>query len=260
VPTILMAKMFNKKIILNYRGGEAEYFLNRYGLFVSPFIENTNVIAVPSQFLMNIFKKYTNKKIVILPNFIDTDDFHYRERKNLLPNIIITRQLEPRYNISCALRSFSIIKNKYPKATLKIIGSGSEEERLKKLKEDLGLKDVYFLGALPHKELAVKYDESDIMINTSHEDNFPGSIIEAFACGLPVVTTKVGGIPFMIKDGENGILTEPNDHHGIASGVSKLIETPELAKKIIHNGREFAEKYSWNNLKDVFLHLYKTVS
>lgn len=256
VPSILAGAMMNKRVILNYRGGEAEKFLKKFGSIVVPLIRKANIIAVPSVFLKEILEKAVGRKLVILPNLIDIEIFRYRERKKLKPIIIISRQLEPRYNISCALRAFKIIKNFYPEAELKIAGTGSEEEKLKKLKDELFLKDVYFLGTLSHNELSSVYDECDIMMNSSNVDNFPGSILEAFACGLPVVTTKAGGIPFMVKEGETGILVEPNDHEGLAKGVMNLLEDYSLATSFSKNARKVAEEYTWEKVKNVLFKLY----
>ncbi len=258
-PSILAAKMMNKKIILNYRGGEAEKFLKKWGFIAIPLIKKADVIAVPSLFLKEIFEKVTERNVAILPNLIDIEIFQYRERTNLKPFIVVSRQLEPRYNISCALRAFKKIKNVYPEARLMIAGAGSDENNLKKLQKGMSLKDVYFLGALTHKELSQVYDSCDIMINSSNIDNFPGSILEAFACGLPVVTTRVGGIPFMVKEGETGFMVDADDHEGLARGVLTLLQNPEIARLFSISGRRVAEEYSWEKISQTVLNMYGTV-
>ncbi|MEK6527575.1 MAG: glycosyltransferase family 4 protein [Nitrospirota bacterium] len=258
-PSILMAKMMDKKIILNYRGGEAEKFFKKWGFIAIPLIKKADVIAVPSLFLKEFFEKITGEKVTILPNLIDIEILTFRERTNLKPFIVVSRQLEPRYNIACALRAFNIIKRTYPDAQLMIAGTGSEENRLKKLKEEMSLKDVYFLGAMSHSKLSEIYDKCDIMMNPSNADNFPGSILEAFACGIPVVTTRVGGIPFMVKEGENGFLVNPDDYDILAERVLKLLQNPKIAQTFSINGRKVAEKYSWENIKQIILDMYYSV-
>ena len=258
-PSILAAKIMNKKIILNYRGGEADRFLKRWGFIAIPLIKKASVIAVPSFFLKEIFEKAIGERVAVLPNLVDTETFRYRERTNLKPFIVVSRQLEPRYNISCALRAFKEIKNVYPEARLMVAGAGSDENNLKKLQKGMSLKDVYFLGALTHKELSQVYDSCDIMINSSNIDNFPGSILEAFACGIPVVTTRVGGIPFMVKEGETGFMVDADDHEGIARGVLTLLQNPEIARLFSISGRRVAEEYSWEKIKQTVLNMYGTV-
>ena len=255
-PSIMTAHLMNKKIILNYRGGEAEEFLDKWGFLAIPLLKKAHTIAVPSIFLKEIFEKVVKREVIILPNLIDLEIFQYRERATLKPVIVVSRQLEPRYNIACALKAFGIIKEVYPAAQLKIAGTGSEEQKLKALLQEMSLQNVYFLGALSHQELDHVYNECDIMVNPANSDNFPGSILEAFACGLPVVTTRVGGIPFMVKDGETGIMVAPDDHEGLAKGVISILQNPALAKSFSVNGRKVAEEYSWVKIKKIFLGMY----
>jgi glycosyltransferase involved in cell wall biosynthesis len=255
-PAVIAARLMKKKIILNYRGGEAEEFLARWGFLAIPFLKKAEIIAVPSHFLKEIFERVSKREVMILPNLIDLEIFQYRERARLRPIIIVSRQLEPRYNVTCALKAFRIIKEVFPAAQLKVAGSGSEEHKLKALRQEMSLQDVFFLGALSHNELAPVYHECEIMVNPSNYDNFPGSVLEAFACGLPVVTTKVGGIPYMVKDGETGILVAPDDHEALAKGVISLLQNPTLANSFSVSGRKVAEEYSWRKVKEVFFRAY----
>jgi glycosyltransferase involved in cell wall biosynthesis len=257
MPAILMARMMKKKLILNYRGGEAEAFLKKWGFVAVPLIKTADEIAVPSMFLKEIIEKATGVTVTILPNLIDMEFFRYRERAELKPFIVVSRQLEPRYNIECALKAFNIIKKNYPESRLMIAGAGSQETRLKKLQTEMLLTDVYFLGALSHSELSRVYDRCDIMINPTNADNFPNSVLEAFACGIPVVTTRVGGIPYMVTQGETGVMVDADDHEGIARGVSTLLQNPDIARSLSINGRRVADEYGWEKIKQTVLNLYK---
>jgi glycosyltransferase involved in cell wall biosynthesis len=259
-PSLLMSKLFNKKVILNYRGGEAEMFMRRWGFLVIPLLKLADVIVVPSDFLKNIFAKATGREVKILPNILDIEMFRFRSRTELRPVIVISRQLEERYNVACALKAFRIIKNNYPEARLNIAGTGREEKSLRTLCNTLSLKDVNFLGGLSHEELRFVYDESDIMINSSNIDNFPASLMEAFASGIPVVTTGVGGIPLMVDHGVTGFIVNRNDHEGLAKGVLILLRSPELARSFSENGRKLAERYSWDNVKETVLRMYGITS
>lgn len=255
-PSLLAGNIFGKKTILNYRGGEAEKFLRRWGFIAIPVMRRADVIAVPSEFLKAILEEKVGKEVVILPNIVDIEMFHFKERSQLKPSMVVSRQLEPLYNVECTLRAFSIIKKEYPDAKLKIAGAGSDEKRLRQLREELSLKDVEFLGALTQMQLSGVYDGCDIMVNSSIIDNFPGSIMEAFACGLPVVTTRVGGIPYMVQEGETGILVNPGDHRDLARGVIKLLEDQNLSRNLSRNGRKIAEEHSWNSVLSRLIQLY----
>jgi glycosyltransferase involved in cell wall biosynthesis len=256
VPTILMTKLYNKKLVINYRGGEAEPFFRKWGTIVKPFFMMADSIAVPSAFLKEVFSRCLHLETTILPNLADTDLFRYRERDKLRPILVVSRQLEPLYNHECILRAFKLVRQRYPDAILKIVGEGSESHRLRELALQIGLEGVSFLGALPNERLADEYDGCDIMVNASKADNFPGAILEAFMCGLPVVTTGVGGIPFLVKDEMSGLLVAPDDHEDLANKVINLVNNPRLARTLSVNARKFAEEYSWQNIRERLYSVY----
>jgi len=257
VPSVLFSAILKKRVILNYRGGEADRFLAKWGSVAIPILRMADKLVVPSKFLVEIFKKYNIGEVEVLPNIIHIDRFLFRPRQKIKPSMIMTRHLEPLYNIPCALRAFQIVQTRYSSAQLKIVGNGSQEKELKKMVSELRLENVTFCGAVPNIELLELYNESDILLNSSNADNFPGSILEAFACGLVVVSTDVGGIPYMVTDGETGLLSKVNDYAGLASNIIKVLENPDLAHRLSLNGREAALKHSWERVKDTLFNLYE---
>lgn len=257
VPSVLFSTILKIRVILNYRGGEADRFLAKWGSIAVPILRMADKIVVPSNFLCEIFKKYNIGEVEVLPNIVPVDRFLFRPRQKIKPFMIMTRHLEPLYNISCALRAFQIVQARYSSAQLRIVGSGSLEKELKKMVSDLRLENVTFCGAVPNTKLLELYNESDILLNSSNADNFPGSILEAFACGLVVVSTNVGGIPYMLTDGETGLLSNVNDYTGLAGNIIKVLENPDLAYQLSLNGREAALKHSWERVKNTLFNLYE---
>ena len=85
----------------------------------------------------------------------------------------------------------------------------------------------------------------------------PGSLLECFASGLPVVATKAGGIPFVVNDGKTGLLVDLNDHEAMAECAFRLLENPDLVERITQSGRAELEKYSWKNVRREWLNLYR---
>jgi glycosyltransferase involved in cell wall biosynthesis len=104
------------------------------------------------------------------------------------------------------------------------------------------------------------YDEADIFLNSSDIDNMPVSIIEAFASGLPVVTTDAGGIPFIVVDGRTGLITKRGDYEAMAACAIRLLEDDELRAMLVRNAREECLKYSWAAVRDQWLGLYSEVA
>jgi len=256
IPTVLISKLYGKKVIVNYRGGAAEDFFRRWIIIIKPILKMADEIIVPSGFLKDVFGKF-GVETKIIPNIVDFNEFKYNAREKIKPNIIIARNLEKIYNIKCGILAFERIKKEFKEATLTILGSGSEEKFLKALVKELNIDGIRFLGQIEYKDIPKLYEEADILLNPSLVDNMPISVLEAFAAGLPVVSTNVGGIPYIIEDGINGVLVKPDDFNEMASKVIELLKNPIWVSKIIQNGRKSAEKYTWEEIKEDLLHLYR---
>jgi len=245
VPLIFWGKARRKRVVLNYRGGRAPAFLKSWSWIVMPFMRMADAVIVPSEFLQRTFREY-GLSTEIVSNIIDTDAFPYRLRKSFRPNLIVTRHLEPLYNLECTLRAFRIVKEQFSDAELSIVGTGSEEQRLRRLCAEWKLEGVTFHGHLAPAKLPALYAAHDIFVNSSNADNFPGALVEAACSGLPIVTTRAGGIPDMIRDHENGILVKLNDHEKLAAAVVEVLEDFELAQRLAETARSWAEQFSWN--------------
>lgn len=254
-PAVLIAKLFGKKAILNYRHGGAEEHLSKWRRSAVPTVGLFDKIVVPSGFLVGVFAEFGFTAQPIF-NFVNTDKYIFRERNPLRPVFLSNRNFEPLYNVGCILRAFRAIQNRFPEAELIVAGDGEEREKLVELAVELNLKNVEFVGRIPQEQMPALYDRADIYLNSPNIDNMPGSIIEAFAAGTPVVSTNVGGIPFIVDNGENGLLVEKNDHENMARQAIRLLENPETAQKIIANARGECQKYSWKNVRRQWLDLY----
>lgn len=198
-------------------------------------MSHCNKLVVPSRFLQDVFDKFGYESEVI-GNIANVEQFNFKKRKIDVPVVISTRNLTTLYNIECAVKSFAILQNKYPKAIFYIAGDGPEKENLKRLVNKLNLKNVHFLGNLKNEDVVSYIDKSNVFINTSTVDNMPGSILEAFASGLPVVTTNVGGIPYMVEDRVSGLLASNNDYKKIGELLVSVIDDSKLTSKLIDNG------------------------
>jgi glycosyltransferase involved in cell wall biosynthesis len=88
----------------------------------------------------------------------------------------------------------------------------------------------------------------------------PGSIIECYASGVPIVTTNAGGIPYILEHGKTGLMVEINDHEALAREAMRLLEDDDLAQKLINNGREAVAKFSWEKVRIKWLSIYEELS
>ena len=254
-PAVLLSKLKGSRTILNYRGGDAARFLERWGYIVVPTLRLADCIAVPSEFLRQVFAAH-GLETTLLPNIADVRMFAWRSREQFKPKLLCTRNLEPMYNVECLLRAFRRIQQVYPEATLTVVGEGSEELRLRSVSQLWKLHGVNFRGATAHKGLAGLYASHDIYVNSSNVDNFPGALVEAACCGLPIVTTRAGGIRFMIRDRHNGVLVDLDDDVGIAAGVFEIMQDPTFGHSLAYQARRWAEQFSWENILPTIMDCY----
>jgi glycosyltransferase involved in cell wall biosynthesis len=254
-PAIAVARHYGKRVVLHYHSGEAEAHLARWGLLVHPFLRWVDDIVVPSQYLKEVFARHGHRARVIR-NIVDTGRFRYRDRPPLKPRFLSARSLEPHYRVDMTIRAFSELKKRYPEATLTVAGSGSEEKRLRGLARALGGNGVRFIGAVDQRQMPALYEAADILLNASVVDNQPVSVLEAFAAGLPVVSTATGDLANIIHHRTTGLLVPAADPEAMASAASYLLENPNRAQLITRSARQEAEKYSWESVRDSWLAVY----
>ena len=242
-PAILLARARRKRIFLSARGGEAGRFFQRYRALVRPFVRLLDGVTAPSGFLQREFNHAFHLPVRIVPNIADLNQFRFRDRLPLRPRLVCPRNLEAMYNVGCVVRAFALVKRAFPEARLGIAGDGPERPGLERLCRELGIAEaVSFLGQVPHDRMQDVYESYDILVNSSSVDNTPGVILEAFAAGLPVVSTSTGGIPFLIQHNVNGLLVEKDNERQLADAVIQLLNDPPLAVRLAAEG--------WNRCRD----------
>ena len=258
LPPLFIAVIFVKKTVLHYHTGEAEEHLKNWKLTAKPTMKLFDEIIVPSQFLVGVFAKF-NLPARAIYNFVESEKFVYRERNPLRPIFLSNRNFEAHYQVSDVLRAFRLIQNVFPEARLLVAGYGSDEMKLKTLAAELDLKNTEFLGRVENAEMPKIYDRADIYLNSSIVDNMPLSFIEAFSCGLPVISTDAGGIPYLCEHNETALLVEKNDYEALARETIRLLGDERLAKKIVAKARQECVKYNWTNVQDKWLNTYRNL-
>lgn len=259
LPPLFAAKIFGKKTVLHYHTGEAETHLKNWRLTAKPTMKRFDKIIVPSRFLVDVFAKFGLRSEAIF-NFVEGEKFVFRERKKLRPIFLSNRNFEAHYQVSDVLRAFRSIQKRFPGARLLIAGYGSEEKSLKKLAAELKLENTEFLGRVENSKMPELYDKADIYLNSSIVDNMPLSIIEAFSCGLAVVSTGAGGISYICEAGETALLVEKNDYENLALAAISLLENDEIARKIIGKARREVVKYSKETVRLSWRELYQKLA
>ncbi|HTW63074.1 MAG TPA: glycosyltransferase family 4 protein [Bryobacteraceae bacterium] len=246
LPALIAARLLGKRAILNYHDGRAEDHLAHWPA-ARRLLRLASAVVVPSDYLVDVFARF-ELRAVRIHNIVETGSWRYRERPQPRPMFLHNRGLAPEYNPACTLRAFAIVQQRYPEASLTVVHDGPLRVQLEALAAWLGLRNTRFTGAVSAQQMASLYDASDIYLMSPNADNMPLSVLECFASGLPVVSSRAGGVPNMVEDQRTGLLFPPNDHQAMARSALRLIEEPGLASWLAANARKACERYAWPDI------------
>jgi len=257
-PAIWIAWLRGVPVVVNYRGGEAAAFLSRSQALVRWSMRRAAALIVPSRFLQEVFARF-GMQAEIVPNIIDLTRFRPRESAQPDgPHLVVARNLEPLYDNETALRAFLRIHEQLPHSHMTIAGSGPEEARLRALAAELGLEQaVHFAGRLDREAMAELYREADLMLNPSLADNMPNSVLESLASGVPVVSTDVGGIPYIVEDQVTALLVKPGDPTAMAAAATRLLEDTAQWQKLREAGIAEVQRYTWQRVAPLLADTYR---
>jgi len=210
----------------------------------------------PSLFLLDVFKEAGINNVHYIPNSIEIKDYSFLLRKNLQPKLLWVRSFADIYNPLLAIEVILKLKSQGINASLTMVGPDKDGSLVKcKSEAEKHKLDVIFTGKLEKTDWISLSKTCDIFINTTTIDNTPISLIEAMALGLPIISTNVGGIPYLIEDSKTGILVSPNDKNVFAAAICHLLSNPLLAESLSRNARSKAETFDWQKVKESWLAL-----
>ena len=246
--TMLLTRL-HKPIALTLHGGKLPEFSRRNPKRVQRLLSSVEVVVTPSPFIKSALSAF-RPDIRLIPNPINLPDAIFRLRDKPAPNLIWVRAFHKVYNPNLAPRVIKVLLSEFPDIHLLMIGPDKGDGSLGHMLNDarnLGVEDkIDVVGKVPHQEIPKWLDKADIFINTTNYDNAPSSLLEAMAGGLCVVSTDVGGIPFMIENGQSGLLVPPNDAQMMANAIRSILNNVNLAKSLSQQARFRAEKNSWS--------------
>ena len=261
VPAICIADLRRTRVVVNYRGGLAQEFLASHAGSVKRVLSLASSLVVPSRFLQEVFARYDISSVIV-PNVVDTNVF--RPARSSLddvsddPHIVVARNLEQLYGNDVAIKALVIVRQRYPNARLSIAGSGPEVESLRRLAVASGLEDaVRFTGRLEISDMVALYQDADVVLNPSRADNAPNSVLEALACGVPVVSTDVGGMRYLVQHEKTAWLVPPESPEDMADGIICLLDNRDLRRSLVRNGLALAAECSWPAIREKWLGLYR---
>ena len=236
-------------------GGNLPERLQKHPGYCRVLFRNSWVLITPSPYLKHVFAQagYPTR---VIPNFIFIENYPFRLRTAIRPRLLWVRAFDAIYNPQMAVRALRRLSEIYPDAVLYMVGPDKDGSlgRCKALAAELGVSTrIHFTGRLSKPDWIALSADCDIFINTTNIDNTPVSVIEALALGLPVVSTNVGGIPFLLAHARTGLLSDPNDPDSLVRHIVTLIEDPETGSRLSSEGRKQAEALAWEQIKSSWL-------
>ncbi|MCI0614727.1 glycosyltransferase family 4 protein, partial [bacterium] len=215
-----------KPYVLTLHGGNLPEFSNKWPTRVGRLLNSAAAATCPSPFLLEKLRNFRND-LVLLPNPLEVNLFPFVHRENPKPNLIWLRAFHEIYNPELAPKVIDALRKIFPDVRLKMGGPVKEESsfiKMKKVANELGVEDrIEVCGAISRENIASFLNQGDIFLNTTYFDNTPVSLMEAMACGLCIVSTEVGGIPYFLKDGYDALLVPSNDAESMSAAVVRIL-------------------------------------
>lgn len=239
-------------------GGSLEYRLKHSPRLSRQFFGRAQVCVAPSAFMEHIFKQYGYGNLILIPNSFELEHYKFLKRSVLQPHLLWVRSLAQIYNPKMALEVLKLVQEKYPSATLTMVGPPKDVsvEQVQAWARELEV-EVSLTGQLSKQQWIELSESHDVFINTTNIDNTPVSVMEAMALGLPVVSTNVGGVPYLIEHRQEGLLVPPKDPEKMAEAIFQLLEDAALIESLTRNARIKAESFDWEIVKKQWINLLK---
>jgi len=244
-------RVVRKPYMLTLHGGSLPMFAKRSGERVQHLLKSACAVTTPSAYLFQHMRAY-REDLVLLPNSLEMDKYPFKHRNCPTLKLVWLRGFHDVYNPSLAIKVVALLVKEFPSVSLVMIGPDKGDgslESAKELARRLEVLDkITFAGPVPKDTTPQWLDRGDIFLNTTRVDNTPVSVLEAMACGLCVVSTNVGGIPYLLTNECDALLVPGDDDIAMARAVRRLVTEDGLAERLSRSGRKKVEGFGWTNI------------
>jgi len=244
-------RRLRKPYVLTLHGGNLPAFSRLHPGRVPKLLATAAAVTCPSAYLWTEMAPL-RPDLLVLPNGLDLQRYALPVPRPPGHNLIWVRAFHELYNPALAIEALDRIRRDHPLARLTMIGPDKGDGSLRRTRsavQRLGLTGaVAFPGAIPKRDVARHLAQAGVFLNTANCDNTPVSVLEALACGLPVVSTRVGGVPYLLAHGRTALLVPPGDARAMAAAVGRLLADPGLAADLGARGRQLAESFDWSHI------------
>lgn len=253
-----ICRLFRVKYIPKLHGGDLPNRLKKSPYWCNLIFKNAYQNIAPSPYLFESFKDNGYSNLIHIPNSIELEKYEFQTRKFDVPRILWVRSFSQIYNPILAVKVLQALKRQFPTAELCMVGPKKDESfdaTVAFAKEhDVA---VTFTGKLTKAEWTDLSKNYNLFLNTTHFDNTPVSVIEAMALGLPVVSTNVGGIPFLLQHEKNALLVADNDLEAMVFQIERLFSEPALTDVLVANAHNLVKGFDWNVIRKQWIDLLR---
>lgn len=244
-----MLRAVGRPFVLTLHGGNLPAFARRWPGRVRRLLRRAAAVTTPSRYLLEALRPY-REDLLPVPNAIDLTRYRARVRSPVVPRLVWLRAYHGIYNPVLAVEAAAALAAGAPRMHLAMAGAdrgdGTFADTLAAV-QARGLGERVTLRAgVAKADVPAWLDAGDVFLNTANVDNTPVSVIEAMASGLCVVSTNVGGVPYLVEAEHDALLVPPGDAGAMATAVRRLVDDPELAARLSRNARAKAEALDWS--------------
>jgi len=270
--SLILKYKFDLPYIVSLRGSDVPGYSDRFGKvygILTPIIKHiwtkAGAVVSNSNGLRELaLRAKPDQKIDIIYNGIDINDFKPNQSLKSQDKFIITlgaSRITARKGIKYLIVAISKLVQSHPNILLKIMGEGNDKKNLSVLVSGLKLdQNVQFLGRIPREKTTAYYQEANIFVLPSLNEGMSNAMLEAMACGLPLIATDTGGTKELLTDRQNGLIVKMENSADLAEKIEKLISDESLREKMGQESRQRAEKLNWTNIAEQYYNLYKKIN
>jgi L-malate glycosyltransferase len=252
-----LSRAFGKPLVNVLHGGDFPSFISRFPGWTRSVLGRAARTVTPSAYLAEAVRPLGIEATVI-PNMIDLGLYPARVVESPRPRILWMRAFHEVYGPRLAVAAFRLVLREFPEATMTMAGQDKGLlAATRREVEETGLSDaVTFPGFVSGEAKLALLSSHDILVNSNRIDNMPVTVVEGCASGIPVVSTRVGGIPFLLEDGETGLLVPYGDAAAMAGAICRLLRERGLAERLSRAGRALAESCAWEAVRPAWIDLF----
>ena len=245
-----LCRVLNLKYIPKLHGGDLPHRISRNPRLSKMVFKHAYKNVAPSSYLLEAFKNKGYAEILYIPNTIELQNYPFTIRETLQPKLLWVRSFSSIYNPRMAVEVLNELKKEYPNAELCMVGPDKDGSLLK-IKEMVRKRNlkVKFPGKLSKAAWIALSKDYDIFINTTHFDNTPVSVIEAIALGLPIISTNVGGISYLLEHRKTALLVDDNDVNAMVNAIKEVMSNKELKEEMVKNALLLVQEFDWKKVK-----------